>query len=90
MDYYADDSGIDWISVHQVAKDQQRMKLRRRERVEAIKIMSARGFSAAHQAWLLKMDPKSLRSFCKYNKLDYLPRERHPAHWTLGYVDRRR
>jgi hypothetical protein len=88
MDYYADDE-IDWLSVHLVAKDQQRMKLKGKERIEAIKIMTARGFSVRHQAWLLCIMPDTMRSAATRAGIQ-LPWERPAAHWTLGYIDRRK
>lgn len=88
MDYYADDD-IDWLSVHLVALDQQRMKLTGKERTEAIRLMSSRGIPASRQAWLLCMIADTVRSSAKRAGIK-LPWETPPAHWSLGYMDRRK
>lgn len=79
---------IDPIAIDLVALDGHRMRLKKEERLEAIKIMTKHKVSRQHMAWRLCITVDSLERVAREANIK-LPPTVPPAHWSVYYFDKR-
>lgn len=74
---------LDIIGIKQVVDDGHRLRLRKRERTEAVRIMCEREVPSFIQMWLLKIDYRTLGR-AAHDANSSLPGT-VDAHWTYQY-----
>lgn len=75
----------DELAIKQVAIDGHRLKLKKDERLVAIKMMAARGVIPQDMAWRLKVSVDTIQRVAKNAEIE-LPKAVTPVHWSYNYI----